>query len=133
MSDLTELRALPLDERLKLIEELWDSIDVAEDALPLPDWLVSRSTSASTSSTAARLSVHRGRRFAGVSSARRERDAHRPARGGGRSGGGVPLVRDTRRAGLGHEFFEEVSHAFSRISEQPARYAIVHREARRSF
>jgi putative addiction module component (TIGR02574 family) len=38
MTDLAELRALPVDERLKLIEELWDSIDAAADALPLPDW-----------------------------------------------------------------------------------------------
>jgi plasmid stabilization system protein ParE len=38
---------------------------------------------------------------------------------------------ETRRAGLGHEFLDEVSHAFTRISEQPLRYAVVHREARR--
>jgi putative addiction module component (TIGR02574 family) len=38
MTDLAELRALPVDERLKLIEELWDSIDVASESLPLPDW-----------------------------------------------------------------------------------------------
>jgi putative addiction module component (TIGR02574 family) len=34
--DTAELRALPVAERLKLIEDLWDSIDA--DALPLPDW-----------------------------------------------------------------------------------------------
>jgi putative addiction module component (TIGR02574 family) len=38
MTDLAELRALPVDERLKLIEELWDSIDVMAEALPLPEW-----------------------------------------------------------------------------------------------
>ena len=38
MIDLTDLRVLPVDERLRLIEELWDSIDVADEALPLPDW-----------------------------------------------------------------------------------------------
>ena len=36
--DPTELRALPVDERLKLIEDLWDSIDTDADALSLPDW-----------------------------------------------------------------------------------------------
>jgi len=36
--DPNELRALPMDERLKLIEELWDSIDAEGDGLPLPDW-----------------------------------------------------------------------------------------------
>jgi putative addiction module component (TIGR02574 family) len=36
--ELAELRALTVDERLKLIEELWDSIDATSEALPLPDW-----------------------------------------------------------------------------------------------
>jgi|EndMetStandDraft_9_1072997.scaffolds.fasta_scaffold02179_2 putative addiction module component (TIGR02574 family) len=36
--DPDELRALPLAERLKLIEDLWDSIAADPDALPLPDW-----------------------------------------------------------------------------------------------
>jgi hypothetical protein len=40
---------------------------------------------------------------------------------------------ETRQAGLGHEFLDEVSHAFTRISEQPVRYAAVHREARRTL
>jgi putative addiction module component (TIGR02574 family) len=38
MRDLTELRALPVAERLKLIEDLWESIETDADALPLPDW-----------------------------------------------------------------------------------------------
>jgi putative addiction module component (TIGR02574 family) len=36
--DPDELRALPVAERLKLIEDLWDSIDAETAALPLPDW-----------------------------------------------------------------------------------------------
>lgn len=36
--DPTELRALPVAERLKLIEDLWDSIDTDADAMALPDW-----------------------------------------------------------------------------------------------
>ena len=36
--DPAELRALPLAERLKLIEDLWDSIDADGDSLPLPEW-----------------------------------------------------------------------------------------------
>jgi putative addiction module component (TIGR02574 family) len=36
--DPDELRALPIDERLKLIEDLWDSIDADTAAPPLPDW-----------------------------------------------------------------------------------------------
>ena len=37
--DMTELKALPVAERLRLMEELWDSIDAeAADALPVPDW-----------------------------------------------------------------------------------------------
>jgi putative addiction module component (TIGR02574 family) len=36
--DPAELRALPIEERLKLIEDLWDSIEMDADALPLPDW-----------------------------------------------------------------------------------------------
>jgi putative addiction module component (TIGR02574 family) len=36
--DPAELRDLPVAERLKLIEELWDSIDAESGSLPLPDW-----------------------------------------------------------------------------------------------
>jgi putative addiction module component (TIGR02574 family) len=36
--DPAELRSLPVDERLKLIEDLWDSIATDDGALPLPDW-----------------------------------------------------------------------------------------------
>ena len=36
--DATELRALPVAERLKLIEDLWDSIETDAEVLPLPDW-----------------------------------------------------------------------------------------------
>ena len=32
-------RSLPVAERLKLIEDLWDSLDIeAASPLPLPDW-----------------------------------------------------------------------------------------------
>lgn len=34
-----DIRALPVAERLRLIEELWDSLDAEQaDALPTPDW-----------------------------------------------------------------------------------------------
>jgi putative addiction module component (TIGR02574 family) len=33
-----DLRALPLSERLQLIEDLWDSIDADSETLPVPDW-----------------------------------------------------------------------------------------------
>ena len=37
--DIAELAALPVTERLRLIEQLWDSIDAeAAQASPLPDW-----------------------------------------------------------------------------------------------
>lgn len=36
--DPDDLRALPVADRLKLIEDLWDSIDADTAALPLPDW-----------------------------------------------------------------------------------------------
>lgn len=33
------LNALPVADRLKLIEDLWDSIEAeASDTLPMPDW-----------------------------------------------------------------------------------------------
>jgi plasmid stabilization system protein ParE len=38
---------------------------------------------------------------------------------------------EARSTGLGHEFLDEVSHAFTRISDRPLRYALVHRDARR--
>ena len=34
----TALTRLPVAERLRLIEELWDSLDAEADALPMPDW-----------------------------------------------------------------------------------------------
>ena len=36
--DISGLRALPVADRLKLIEELWDSIDAESAGVPLPDW-----------------------------------------------------------------------------------------------
>jgi putative addiction module component (TIGR02574 family) len=36
MTDLADVGALSVDERLKLIEDLWDSIDT--ELVPLPDW-----------------------------------------------------------------------------------------------
>jgi putative addiction module component (TIGR02574 family) len=38
-SAATGLNALPVADRLKLIEDLWDSIEAeTADTLPLPDW-----------------------------------------------------------------------------------------------
>jgi putative addiction module component (TIGR02574 family) len=36
--DPNALHQLPVAERLKLIEELWDSIDAEAAGLPLPEW-----------------------------------------------------------------------------------------------
>jgi putative addiction module component (TIGR02574 family) len=33
-----ELRQLSVDDRLRLIEQLWDSLDSEADRLPMPDW-----------------------------------------------------------------------------------------------
>ena len=34
-----ELRALPLAEKLQLVELLWDDLGEATGAIPLPDWV----------------------------------------------------------------------------------------------
>lgn len=36
--DTEKLRALPVTERLRLIEELWDSIEEVAAELPVPEW-----------------------------------------------------------------------------------------------
>ena len=33
-----DLTGLPIDERLELVETLWDSIAKEADSVPLPDW-----------------------------------------------------------------------------------------------
>ena len=33
-----DMRELPVSDRLRLIEELWDSLDGEADELPLPEW-----------------------------------------------------------------------------------------------
>lgn len=33
-----EIMRLPLDERLRLLEDVWDEIAAAPDAVPVPDW-----------------------------------------------------------------------------------------------
>ena len=39
MSQIIDVVALPVSDRLRLIEELWDSIDAeASDPLPVPGW-----------------------------------------------------------------------------------------------
>ena len=37
-ANTTELTRLPVAERLKLIEQLWDSLEAEVDSLPLSDW-----------------------------------------------------------------------------------------------
>ena len=33
-----DLALLPVDDRLRLIEEIWDSLDIVAEDLPLPEW-----------------------------------------------------------------------------------------------
>ncbi|MEQ1696275.1 MAG: addiction module protein [Hyphomicrobiaceae bacterium] len=33
-----QIRQLPVSDRLRLIEELWDSLDEEADELPVPEW-----------------------------------------------------------------------------------------------
>ena len=35
---LDEILRLPVNERLQLVEEVWDSIAATPDAVPVPDW-----------------------------------------------------------------------------------------------
>lgn len=35
---LDEILRLPVNERLQLVEALWDSIAATPDAVPVPDW-----------------------------------------------------------------------------------------------
>lgn len=34
----SEIRQLPVSERLRLIEEIWDLLDGETEALPVPEW-----------------------------------------------------------------------------------------------
>jgi plasmid stabilization system protein ParE len=40
---------------------------------------------------------------------------------------------EARQEGLGHEFLEAVSSTFDRICEEPSRYPVVYRHARRAL
>ena len=35
---LDEILRLPVDERLRLVEDVWDSIAATPEAVPVPDW-----------------------------------------------------------------------------------------------
>ena len=35
---VAEILALPVEERVRLVEAIWDSISAVPDALPLTDW-----------------------------------------------------------------------------------------------
>jgi putative addiction module component (TIGR02574 family) len=35
---IEELRKLPLDEKLRIVEELWDDIGSSHATIPVPDW-----------------------------------------------------------------------------------------------
>ena len=36
--DLEHLRRLPIGEKLRVVEELWDDIAASAERFPLPDW-----------------------------------------------------------------------------------------------
>ena len=35
---LNEILDLPADERLQLVEKIWDSLAASADSIPVPDW-----------------------------------------------------------------------------------------------
>lgn len=35
---LDEILRLPMDERLRLVEDIWDSIAATPEAVPMPEW-----------------------------------------------------------------------------------------------
>lgn len=35
---MDEILRLPLDERLRLVEDVWDSIAATPEAVPMPEW-----------------------------------------------------------------------------------------------
>lgn len=35
---LDEINRLPLEERIKLVEDIWDGIAATPEAVPVPDW-----------------------------------------------------------------------------------------------
>ena len=35
---LNEILQMPMDERLTLVEDIWDSIAVTPEAVPVPEW-----------------------------------------------------------------------------------------------
>jgi len=35
---LSEILDLPADERLQLVEKIWDSLAASADSIPVPDW-----------------------------------------------------------------------------------------------
>ena len=37
--DADELRALPAEEKLRLIELLWDDLSTTSEPIPLPEWV----------------------------------------------------------------------------------------------
>lgn len=37
--NLDELRALPMSEKLRLVELLWDELGASTEPIPLPDWV----------------------------------------------------------------------------------------------
>ena len=37
-ADLTELRTLPVSEKLRLVEQLWDDIGASDEAVVIQDW-----------------------------------------------------------------------------------------------
>jgi putative addiction module component (TIGR02574 family) len=35
---LEQIQQLPIEERLKLVEDIWDGIAATPDAVPIPEW-----------------------------------------------------------------------------------------------
>ena len=128
-----ELHNLSIDERIRLVEDIWDSIAADQGVLPLTDeqkaeldqrldiyeldikhWACSCRSDSGYKEEAVSLKVH--------IRPKAEKDIETAA-----------TWYERQQKGLGKDFLDEVLGVFETISKRPNIFSVVHRETRRAI
>ncbi len=128
-----KLQQLPVDERIKLVEALWDSIAADQHALALTPDQESRARQAAgrvRRRQEPRAPGHRRNRRHPPSPVTLEVRLRREAEEDLEE---AATWYESQQTGLGQQFLDEVLEALETIAEMPLGYSVIYRNTRRAW